>query len=197
MAINDPDIELVRAVARGDKAAMRSLMERHGDRLMAVSYRMLGDQDAAEDVVQEAFIRLLKNAKKWEPGQALFSTWLHRVAINLCYDRLRKASSRYEFSAGDEVPDVADEQDDAAVRMEKSQQALALRGAMERLPERQKMALVLCHFEEMTNAEAAEIMEVSVPALESLLARARRSLKADMKLKEELSADMPEASCAV
>ena len=76
---------------------------------MAVAYRMLGSQEAAEDVVQEAFIRMWKNARKWQPGAARFSTWLHRVTINLCYDRLRKASTRHEYAAGDDLPDLPDE----------------------------------------------------------------------------------------
>jgi RNA polymerase sigma-70 factor (ECF subfamily) len=187
MAVIDPDLDLVKGVAKGDTAAARALVEAHGDRLMAVAYRMLGSRDAAEDIVQEAFVRMWQRAKDWQPGKALFSTWLHRVAINLCYDRLRKASTRYEHSAGDELPDMPDEAETAEASLVARERGLALQDAMARLPERQKLAVVLCHFEERTNKEAAEIMEISVDALESLLARARRGLKADMKLKEALS----------
>ena len=177
----------VKQVATGDAAAARVLVDRHGDRLMAVAYRLLGERDGAEDVVQETFIRMWKHAHKWHSEQAKFSTWLHRVAINLCYDRLRKASSRYEHSAGDDLPDRADETPDAAAQLETGERGLALRDALDRLPERQKAAIVLCHYEERSNREAAEMMEISVEAIESLLARARRSLRKDMKLKEALS----------
>ena len=197
MAKVDPDIEDVRAISRGDRQAARRLIDAHGDRLMAVAYRILHDRGAAEDIVQEAFIRMWKHAKNWQQENALFSTWLHRVTINLCYDRLRKASTRYEHAAGDDLPDRADATPDASQVMSRGQEASALRAAIERLPERQRTAIVLCHFEEMSNAEAAEILEVSVSALESLLARARRSLKADLQLRQDLSDEVEDASCAV
>ncbi|MCI5046419.1 MAG: RNA polymerase sigma factor [Aquisalinus sp.] len=194
LAVHDPDLEYVRRVAKGDAAAARVLVDAYGDRLMAVAYRMLGTRDAAEDIVQEAFIRMWKHACNWQPETAVFSTWLHRVTINLCYDRLRKASTRYEHAAGDDLPDSADTSADSLQVLEESERAVLLRAALERLPERQKTAVVLCHFEEMTNAEAADIMEVSVQALESLLARARRGLKADAVLQSGLSGDRSAAT---
>ncbi|WP_306250942.1 RNA polymerase sigma factor [Parvularcula sp. IMCC14364] len=189
LVVHDPDLDYVRGVARGDAAAARVLVDAYGDRLMAVAYRMLGTRDAAEDIVQEAFIRMWKHACTWQPETAVFSTWLHRVTINLCYDRLRKASTRYEHAAGDDLPDSADTRADGLQSLEEAERAVLLRAALERLPERQKTALVLCHFEEMTNAEAAEIMEVSVQAVESLLARARRGLKGDVVLQTGLSGE--------
>ena len=103
MASDDPDLYHVQRIAKGDAASARALVEAHGDRLMAVAYRMLGEREAAEDVVQETFIRMWRHARNWKPDKARFSTWLHRVAINLCYDRLRKASSKYEQAAGDDL----------------------------------------------------------------------------------------------
>lgn len=187
LIITDPDTSDIRQVARGDAAATRRLVERHGDRLMAVAWRMTGSREHAEDIVQEVFIRMMDAAGAWQPGKARFSTWLHRVAVNLCYDRLRKASARYEHAAGDDLPELTDEAPTADEEMEAGERGMAVREALDRLPERQKMAIILCHYEEMTNREAAEAMEISVEALESLLSRARRAMRADMKLLEALS----------
>lgn len=183
----DSDEEDVRLVATGDRMAAARLVNAHGDRLMAVAWRMLGSREAAEDVVQEAFIRMWQHAKDWQPGAAKFSTWLHRVAVNLCYDRLRKASYRYEHPAGDDLPDMASDRPDAEAVLTRTGELTALRNALDRLPPRQKMAVILCHYEEHSNAAAAAMMEISLEALESLLSRARRSLKADLKLKEDLA----------
>ncbi|NHK29599.1 RNA polymerase sigma factor [Parvularcula flava] len=196
LSLEDPDIEDIRLLAGGDAAAASRLVLRHSDRLMAVAYRMTGARDAAEDIVQEAFIRMMRQAAKWEEGKALFSTWLHRVTVNLCYDRLRKASTRYEQAAGDDLPEEAADEPAADAMLEGRERGLAVREALDRLPERQKMAIVLCHYEDLSNQEAAEAMDISVEALESLLARARRSMRKDMKLaaalNDELADDMAE-----
>ncbi len=197
LAVNDPDIAYVRRIAKGDARAARYLIEAHGDRLMAVAYRLLGDREAAEDIVQEAFIRMWKHAVNWRPDKAVFSTWLHRVTINLCYDRMRKASNRYEYAAGDDLPEMTDGGADGLATLEASERGSALKQALERLPERQKTAIVLCHFEELSNAEAAEIMEITVYALESLLARARRALRGDTQLRDDLSDEVQEERAGV
>ena len=193
LAVKDPDITYVRRVAKGDANAARFLVEAYGDRLMGVAYRLLSDRQAAEDIVQDAFIRMWQHACNWEPDRAVFATWLHRVTINLCYDRMRKASTRYERTASDEMPEQMDDRQSALDSMEENERGSALKAALERLPERQKTAVILCHMQEMTNVEAAEIMEISVYALESLLARARRGLREDAQLKQDLSDDVEEA----
>jgi RNA polymerase sigma factor (sigma-70 family) len=129
---------------------------------------------AAEDVAQEAMLRVWKQAPGWQPGQARFDTWLHRVATNLCYDRLRKKREVLT----DVLPERADAQPLADQRMTQTEDARRVRTAIEALPDRQRQAIVLCHFQELSNIEAAGIMDVSVEALESLLARGRRGLKA-------------------
>ena len=159
---------------RGDRLAASALIIRHTDRILAVAYRMLGDRGAAEDVAQETFVRLWRNAADWKPGVARLETWLYRVASNLCIDRIRK-------SKRDAPEDAAPEQvDDAPLAdgvMEATERGAAVRAAIARLNERQRMALTLCHYEELSNGETAEIMGVSVEAVESLLARARRRLR--------------------
>lgn len=136
---------------------------------------MLGDRAEAEDVTQEVFLRAWKALPGWEP-RAKFSTWLHRVALNLCYDRLRK---KREALPG-ELPEQADTGLGPAEAYDQAQRVGAIETAIRRLPERQGAALTLCALQGHSQAEAAEILEISVEALESLLARARRTLRAEL-----------------
>lgn len=171
--IADPDQELVARVARGDPAAIQALVSVKLPRMMALADRLLGDPVEAEDVAQETLLRAWKQAPRWTPGKAKFDTWLHRVAMNLCYDRLRK---RREI-ATDAVPEQVD--DGAAPDRGLMARDVGLRvdAALQALPERQRAAVVLCHYQELGNIEAAGLMGVSVEALESLLSRGRRALR--------------------
>lgn len=171
----DPDAELVRRIGAGDQRAAEDLVRRHLSRMTALARRMLSDPAEAEDVAQEVFLRVWRTAPNWREGQAKFETWMHRVALNLCYDRLRR---RREHSDPDAGVLVADSAPGAAETLIARQQAAAVRRALDALPERQRAAIVLCHFQELSNIDAAATLEVSVEALESLLARGRRGLKA-------------------
>lgn len=175
--IDDPDGELVVRVAAGDRMAARAIMTRHLPKIMNLGRRMLGDQSEAEDVAQEVFIRLWTHAARWQPGKAKFETWIHRVALNLCYDRLRRRPTKKL----EDVPDPVDEAPGPATALYQTQLAAAVNDALQRLPDRQREAIVLCHYQGMTNIDAAELMGVSVDAMESLLARGRRALKALLK----------------
>lgn len=170
----DPDTDLVAAVACGDQAACRELVNRHLSKMIAVGYRMLGNQADADEVAQEVFLRVWKQAPKWQPGKAKFETWMHRVAINLCYDRLRK---KREITGEEHLPELADEAATPAEALQSKELGERINEALQRLPARQRQAVVLCHHQELTNIEAADAMEISVDALESLLARGRRKLK--------------------
>jgi len=176
-SVTDPDADLVLLVGQGDRSACEMLVGRHLNRVTAVAYRVLGNSADAEDVAQEVFLKVWQHAVGWRPGQALFSTWLHTVTINLCRDRLRK---RRESSL-DDAGDVADERHDAEKTLQSSRVSHVVDKALANLPERQRMALTLCHYQGLTNIEAAEIMEVSVEAVESLLSRARRSLRVQLQ----------------
>jgi RNA polymerase sigma-70 factor (ECF subfamily) len=170
----DPDASLVARVARGDHAAVRTLVARKLPRLVALARRMLGDPAEAEDVAQEVMLRTWREAPHWRPGAARFDTWMHRVALNLCYDRLRR---RRELPSAD-PPEQVDPGPPADRGLIAADVGARVAGAMAALPDRQREALVLCHYQELSNIEAAALMEISVEALESLLSRGRRSLRA-------------------
>lgn len=172
-AVTDPDGDVVAAVAAGDPRAARELVDRHLPRMMSLARRVLGNQADAEEVAQEVFLRVWKQAPAWKPGRAKFETWMHRVALNLCYDRLRKKRE----VTGDDVPEVPDESASPARALHQRELAERVNEALQCLPERQRAAIVLCHHLEQTNIEAAAAMEISVEAVESLLARGRRKLK--------------------
>lgn len=167
------DDALMSRIAQGDRDAAQTLMTRHLPRILGLARRTLGDGIEAEDVAQETFIRVWNAAGRWQAGQAQVSTWMCRIAINLCYDRLRK---RREVLT-DEVPEQADEAPDQEMVMRRAETGDRIARALRDLPDRQRQAIELVHFQEMSNIEAAEIMTVSVDALESLLARGRRKLK--------------------
>ncbi len=159
---------------RGDRRAASILVERHTDKIYAVCFRTLRSRPAAEDAAQETFLRLWKNASKWRPKGAKFETWLYRVAMNICLDQLRKAKREAPEESAPEQADEAPRQDDQLFAAERR---LAIDEALEALPDRQRAAINLCHYQELSNIEAADIMGVSVDALESLLARGRRGLR--------------------
>lgn len=166
------DLDQISRAAAGERGAASALVARYSPGILSVAMRMLGSREEAEDVTQETFLRAWKALPDWEP-KAKFSTWLHRVALNLCYDRLRK---RRELTM-----DTLPEQVDTALRPDQAlaqkQRVRAVEAAIAALPERQSAALVLCAIEGHSQKEAAEIMEIGERALESLLARARRTLR--------------------
>ncbi|APX13808.1 RNA polymerase sigma factor [Tateyamaria omphalii] len=173
------DAALLARYAHGDAAAARALTLRLVPRVQAQAFRMLGDAAEAEDVVQEAMLRLWRIAPEWREGEALVSTWLYRVVSNLCTDRLRKRPR-----AGVPLEDVAEPQDPrpgAEAQLQEAARHAALRGAIADLPERQRIALTLRHFEGASNPEIAAALDVSVEAVESLTARAKRALAQALK----------------
>lgn len=177
----ESDEQLAGLSARGDRAAAAMLIERHTDGVFGQCFRYLRNAAAAEDATQEVFLRVWKKAKSWKPERAQFKTWLARIAANYCLDQLRKA--------GREVSDegIADFEDPTAgpadILAQKQFRGIIMR-AVNGLPERQRMAIALCYLQEMSNAEAAEIMEVNIQAIESLLARGRRKLRDVLASKE-------------
>lgn len=187
----EADAALMRRIASGDKTAGRELMERSLGQILAIGRRILRDPVEAEDVAQDTFIRAWKAAPDWQPGQAKLESWMCRIATNLCLDRLRKKREAL-MESPPELRDGAVTADDALIA---SETGLCVMAAIAALPERQRLALELCHFQDYSNIEAADKLEISVDALESLLARGRRKLKAKlMPQREELMSSLSEAA---
>lgn len=172
----DPDLPLLRAFAAGDARSGRQLLDRHLGRLHGLAFRLLGNRADAEDVCQESFMKLWQAAPRWQP-RARVSTWLYQVALNASRDRWRRM--RGESTLDDEIvvePGLGPEQ-----RLLAEQRQRLLRHALARLPERQREALLLCHFEQLSQREAAAVLQVSEGALESLLSRARAQLREQLR----------------
>jgi len=176
------DADLVDGVARGEAAAIRALTQRCLPRVTGVALRLLRDRAEAEDVAQETFVKVWRHINRYDPERARLETWVTRIAMNACYDRLRK---KRETLLGEDTPERTDGAPSAEAQLTAADSASRVRAAVDQLPERQKLALELCHFQERTNIEAAEIMQVSVEAIESLLSRARRSLKKALAAERE------------
>lgn len=174
---SDPDEALIARIARGEPGAADAFVAAKLSRILALARRMLGDPTEAEDVAQEVFLRVWRHAAAWRPGAARFDTWMHRVALNLCYDRLRRRREQ-PYAEPPDAPDPGPAPDRG---LEAIDAGRAVADAMAKLPHRQREAIVLCHYQELGNIEAAELMGISVEALESLLARARRNLRAMLK----------------
>ena len=168
---SDDDALIVRVAAR-DADAFRVLADRHGALPYRIGYRMTGDAAEAEDIAQEAFLRLWDKATRWRPGGPGVAAWLTRVAMNLSLDRLR----RRRFASDEPVPERADEAIGADEAIEQEQTTAAVRACIASLPERQRAAIVLTYYEELANREAAETLDMNLKAFESLLFRARAAL---------------------
>lgn len=176
---DEGDAALLARYARGDASAAHALTVRLVPRVHAQAFRLLGDAAEAEDVVQDAMLRLWRIAPDWREGEAQVSTWLYRVVANLCTDRLRR-----RIRTGIPLDDVAEPEDpapDAEAQMLEHARHTALRKAIADLPERQRLALTLRHFEGASNPEIATQLGVSVEAVESLTARAKRGLAQALK----------------
>jgi RNA polymerase sigma factor (sigma-70 family) len=168
------DEALLVLYANGDAQAARVLTMRLAPRVLSFAARMLGgDLAEAEDVAQEAMLRLWRIAPDWRQGEAKVSTWLFRVASNLCTDRLRR---RRGVGLDDLGADPPDDSPGAEARLQAASRAEALEAALQDLPERQRQAVVLRHLEGVSNPEIAAVMEISVEAVESLTARGKRAL---------------------
>lgn len=173
------DAALLARYARGDAGAARSLTARLVPRVHAQAFRMLGDGAEAEDVAQEAMMRLWKIAPDWRMGEAKVTTWLYRVVANLCTDRLRKRPrGNVALEAVAEPPDPAPS---VEARMQADARNRALNAALADLPERQRLAVTMRHFDGASNPEIADRLGISTEAVESLTARGKRALAAALK----------------
>ena len=183
----EDDAALLARVSAGDAQAFRGLVDRHLPTVLAIARRMLRDDAEAEDVAQESLLRLWRNAASLELGEGGVRPWLRRVVSNLSIDRVR---AKRNTTVTDAVPE---ESEPAGQVRQMAERELGLRvdAALKALPERQRLALTLFHYEGMSQIEVGEAMSISDEAVESLLARARRTLKA--ALKDEWQGMLPEA----
>jgi RNA polymerase sigma-70 factor (ECF subfamily) len=171
----DDDAQLVLRVGDGEVAAYRELVQRYAPKLLRFAARLLKDDIEAEDVVQETCLRLWQHARDYSP-KARVTTWLHRIAHNLAVDRLRARGRLKPLPEEDAMPESARQ----PKLLDEKRRAILLEQALAELPERQAAALVLVHLHGLTGAEASEVLGVGAEALESLLARGRRALKAEL-----------------
>ncbi len=168
---------LLVAVARGDGQAFSALVNAHLPAVLGTARRMLKDATEAEDVAQEAMLRLWRNAATLEIGPGGLRPWLRRVVSNLSIDRIRSARKTSVVADVPEQPVAASQ----SAGMESADLSRRVQAALSVLPERQRQALVLFHFEGLSQIEVGQSLGVSDEAVESLLARARRALKVALK----------------
>jgi len=178
MAGDISDEELVRRISEGDHGAFAQLVERHSKLFFTAAFRMVNNSEEAEDIVQDAYIKLWQKPQSFDASKGVkFTTWFYRVVTNLAIDATRKRKPQTNPDVLDVMADkapLADEQ------LSENDQQVVLEEAIQRLPERQRAALNLCFYEGLSNKEAAEILDVGIKALESLLMRAKKALKEDL-----------------
>lgn len=178
------DEALLVLYANGDASGARMLTVRLVPRILGYAARLLGDRAEAEDVAQEAMVRLWRIAPDWRQGEAKVTTWLYRVTTNLCTDRLRMRQRR-KATPLEDAPDVEDGAPLAEVLMMEADRMSALNAALCALPDRQREAVVLRHIEGFSNPEIAAVMDIGIEAVESLIARGKRALSANLSGRRE------------
>jgi RNA polymerase sigma-70 factor (ECF subfamily) len=166
------DEDLMQRVAQGHEPAFRLLARRYAPRATGLARRITGNDADAEEVVQEALLRLWVNAPRWRPLSA-FRTWFYRIVLNLCLSRRRRMPFLPLEAAGDPI----DPAPGPGAELERDQSERALAAAIGQLPERQRAAIVLTYHEGLSNAEAAAVLDTSVSGMEALLVRAKRTLR--------------------
>ncbi len=174
------ELQVMQAVAARDQNAFAGIVDEHARTLHRIAYRMLGDGAEAEDVAQETLLRLWDHADRWRDvqgvgggGQPGIAAWLRRVAMNLCLDRLR----RKRFSSDEDVPERIDDAPSADSLIDEDRIRRATIAVIGALPERQRAAIMLTYYEDLSNQLAADSLDMNVKAFESLLLRARRALR--------------------
>ncbi len=181
---SDLDDELLlRRIQEGTHEAFTKLVNRHTKRFYSIAYRLVFNKDDAEDIVQDAFLKLWDRPEMWNQSkQAKFTTWFYKIIINLCVDHNKKKKA---INLSEDIQ-LVDKQPGQDVLLNNQQKNVLLNSFIQELPERQQLALNLCFYEGLSNREAAEIVGVNVKALQSLIMRAKTTLKE--KVKQHLEA---------
>ena len=178
MAGSETDETLMALVAARDQRAFRALMDRHMGRTIGLAERVVGGNAEADDIGQEAFLRVWSHAQSFDPRTGRFTTWLYRIVLNLAIDRRRKP--RHE-QVDDAALAIASADPQPVAQVMPASRTAAGRRAMAALPERQRAAIALFHMEGLSGREAAQAMEISEKAFESLLTRARSALRQEVE----------------
>lgn len=170
----DGDARLMEYITQGERWAFKLLVQRHNDRFYRVAYRFTGNREAAEDVVQEAFLKLWERPMAWEIERNVkFTTWFYRVVVNLCLDLAKKKKPLLMENNG-WIEDVSDSQEQSALQRERER---LVEKEIAALPQRQRVAINLCFYEELSNQEAADIMGLNLKAFQSLVMRGKMTLQ--------------------
>ena len=177
------DEELMVLIKSHNHDAFSALVTRHSDRFYALSYRTLFNQFDAEDIVQESFLKLWRKPELWkEKKNSKFTTWFYRIIVNACYDLNKKKSSQEAPLEADDYEQLAEKSGECEDLSHRQLSAIEI--ALKNLPERQRMALNLCFYEGLSNAEAAAVMEIRIKALQSLIMRGKAALKTQFNISE-------------
>jgi RNA polymerase sigma-70 factor (ECF subfamily) len=168
------DEVLLAAVAEHDEAAFEMLVRRHQDKALRLAYRLLADADAAQDIAQEAFWRVYHHAGRFEPN-ARFSTWFYRIVVNLCTDHRRRRAHKTVA-----LPSVEPASAPAADPLESAERIARVQSALAALPQRQRTAVILHRYQQLSHRDIAEATGDSVSAVESLLVRAYATLRKNL-----------------
>lgn len=180
-----PDETLATQVGEGKRQAFEELVRRHAVKFHAFAYRYLKQEQEAEDVVQDCFIKFWQRPKTWDPERgSKFTTWFYRVIMNACHDRARARKRSEPLS--EDIERAPDDGMDVDAKMQKRDTARIMRDHLNTLPDRQRQAVTLCFYEGLSHKEAAEVMETSAKAVESLLMRAKAALRLRIDNREEL-----------
>jgi RNA polymerase sigma-70 factor (ECF subfamily) len=169
----DEDDRLLERIGQGDEGAFRRLVERHVDKGYGLALRILRNPADAEDVVQDVLVKVWTSRGTWRAGSARFSTWLYRVITNRCIDLCRRPRT----TDVEDVPELPDGKADAVTTIHVGEVNLLLERAMGKLPNQQRIAIILSYHDDLSNPEIAEIMDTTISAVESLLKRGRQQLR--------------------
>ncbi|MFQ5845705.1 MAG: RNA polymerase sigma factor [Planctomycetota bacterium] len=179
------DVDLMLAFQAGDESAFSALLQRHRDAVVSLTYRYLGNREDAEDLAQEIFLKIYRARSRYRP-EAKFTTWLYRISVNACLNEVRNRRNRPTFRAaslhpsddGDAAPALEDARSESpAAAVERTELRRQVRGAVDSLPERQRLALLLNKFHGLSYEELAQALDLSLQAVKSLLTRARQNLR--------------------
>jgi RNA polymerase sigma-70 factor, ECF subfamily len=180
--------DLMARVAEGDEDAFETLVLRHQTSVLNLAYRFIGDKNQAKDLAQEVFLRVWQSAKSYKP-EAKYTTWIYRITANLCFNELKSSRRRkmfqflrrdadHESRTEEDFPDHSPSAEELLVARERN---LQVTDALQSLPENQRLAIILKRYDDLSYEEISRVLGCSVPAVESLLVRAKGTLQKKLK----------------